>query len=719
MWLIAAGLIPVAMAPATAMVGYVQIPKIALLRGTAIVLVALWCWEWALSASGEGTGSQASLGQRLKAARPKSAAQWVLLAAGLFFGVNVLSTALSPVWRVSLWGYEPGWDTYALYNVASYFVLFLAVATHLRRPAQLRRLLWVITAATLVVSVYAISQHYGFDPMLPAEQSDNRAQSTSGNPVFAGAYLLLAIPLTLAMVISTRTATRWPVHILAASVVVTIEFLAMAFTLSRGPWVGLILALVVFLALAQVILGIRWLARAAAVVVISAAVTVLVVVATQGNVEPQETVGARAISTIGDVQSGNLSGRGVIWKTTAKVILTHPWLDSSQFPDLPSLSLPWLRPLVGYGPEMFTNAYASENEPQLDSGLVDHAHNFFLQETVELGALGLVAFLGLLAALAAAAVALLRAARREAYAPAISLPLLGIVSALAGRVLEQMVGKAQVMDLTVFWLLAGVLVAFPTVAAKVQSTTIKTQPVGSPDPEQSKQKAGSRRVAEAVVMTALLAIALWQTNGRYVYAASVSAPSTTIFQTGDYPQALRLLDRSINLAPDSERHLLRKAAALDLLGFDVEAHQTVQRAIKRNPLSQRAWIEAAEYATKQARTDDTWRETAINDLKVAAALLPGYYVLHNNLAATYIEFQQPKDALPELQRSLVITGTSPPAAADTLFIAGIAYINLNMLDQATKMLEVSLQVDPGHRNAAEARRLLAGIAQKKSSGQAK
>jgi hypothetical protein len=51
-----------------------------------------------------------------------------------------------------LWGANPGQDGYALANVLSYLVIFLAAATHLRRTEQVQRLLWTITAVALAAS---------------------------------------------------------------------------------------------------------------------------------------------------------------------------------------------------------------------------------------------------------------------------------------------------------------------------------------------------------------------------------------------------------------------------------------------------------------------------------------------------------------------------------------------------------------------------------------
>ena len=55
--------------------------------------------------------------------------------ASVFMGANAIAWAFSPIGSVSLWGKWPLSDGYAIYTMASYFVLFLVIATHLKtRP---------------------------------------------------------------------------------------------------------------------------------------------------------------------------------------------------------------------------------------------------------------------------------------------------------------------------------------------------------------------------------------------------------------------------------------------------------------------------------------------------------------------------------------------------------------------------------------------------------
>lgn len=95
-----------------------------------------------------------------------------------------------------MWGANPGRDGYGLYNMASYYLLFMVVATHLKTRAQLWRLLIVIAAAAAMISLYGLLQHHRIDLLLgPPRQS--RITATFGNALFAASFLVMTISLTM------------------------------------------------------------------------------------------------------------------------------------------------------------------------------------------------------------------------------------------------------------------------------------------------------------------------------------------------------------------------------------------------------------------------------------------------------------------------------------------------------------------------------------------
>jgi hypothetical protein len=73
----------------------------------------------------------------------------------------VISTVLSPLPAVSLWGRDFSHLGYELYSVLALLVVFFAIALRVQTPEQVRRILFVIVGAGVLTGPYSISQHFG------------------------------------------------------------------------------------------------------------------------------------------------------------------------------------------------------------------------------------------------------------------------------------------------------------------------------------------------------------------------------------------------------------------------------------------------------------------------------------------------------------------------------------------------------------------------------
>ena len=129
-WLAGAFLIPVTGMHENFMLGYVQMPKVFLLRSLALLLVALVSLEWALSGpQRDAAGDDDSSRWKKRRARTQAhPARLILLATATVLAANVISMLLSPLRTVSFGGNNPGLDTYGLYSVLAYLVFFAVVA---------------------------------------------------------------------------------------------------------------------------------------------------------------------------------------------------------------------------------------------------------------------------------------------------------------------------------------------------------------------------------------------------------------------------------------------------------------------------------------------------------------------------------------------------------------------------------------------------------------
>ena len=93
-------------------------------------------------------------------------------------------------------GEVPGQDSYSTYNVVVYVILFAMIATRLKTRPQVWRLLGAIVAMGVLVSGYAVLQHYGQDFLHLSESTGGYITSLMGNRIFAAAVMMMTIPVT-------------------------------------------------------------------------------------------------------------------------------------------------------------------------------------------------------------------------------------------------------------------------------------------------------------------------------------------------------------------------------------------------------------------------------------------------------------------------------------------------------------------------------------------
>ena len=171
----------------------------------------------------------------------------------LLAGSYTLSTMLSVMSHISLWGsYLRLQGTYTTF---SYIVIFFLMLDTIRRQEQVDRLCSTIILTSLPISLYGILQHYHLDPIAWGRDVITRVGSNMGNPIFLGAYLIMATPITLARIIESSSALmkaheKKIIHVLLIvcyTCIMTIQLICIMFTQSRGPWLGLLGGFYIFM----------------------------------------------------------------------------------------------------------------------------------------------------------------------------------------------------------------------------------------------------------------------------------------------------------------------------------------------------------------------------------------------------------------------------------------------------------------------------------------
>jgi len=143
-WLVAAIVTPLIVLSETSFLSKTELPKVATIRLSAGLVMLLLLLEAGLTVWRRGFTIPSRPYDRVTSAirgNRGTASQWVMASVIAVVATTGISTAFALLPRLSAWGADPGTGSNSLYSVITYAVLFFAVATRLRNPSQLRRLL--------------------------------------------------------------------------------------------------------------------------------------------------------------------------------------------------------------------------------------------------------------------------------------------------------------------------------------------------------------------------------------------------------------------------------------------------------------------------------------------------------------------------------------------------------------------------------------------------
>ncbi len=228
--------------------------KLTLLRSIALMMALVWLVKFI-----EGQGWRDL--SWLKWGSPESIWRKPLVLPVLFVAlVYIISTLLSVAPRTSLWGsYQRLQGTYTTF---SYIVIFAIIASTMRTRAQMQRLITTVIVTSIPVALYGILQRFELDPLPWGGDTSTRVAGHMGNAIFIAAYLIMAVPFTAVRIIdsfyniltdeelSYADVVRSSIYILT----IALQLIAIYFSQSRGPLLGLAVGLFAFVLLLLVAL---------------------------------------------------------------------------------------------------------------------------------------------------------------------------------------------------------------------------------------------------------------------------------------------------------------------------------------------------------------------------------------------------------------------------------------------------------------------------------
>ncbi|NLY44167.1 MAG: hypothetical protein GX066_09435 [Clostridiaceae bacterium] len=265
----------------------------------------------------------------------------------------------------SITSFSPRSSIFIALMYASFILFSMLAANTIKTKGQLRILIILFVLCGFIVSLYGIYQYYMADYMgfmaahswIDEEMFEDirtRVYSTFDNPNVLGEYLVLLIPISIALLWTQKKG----IPRLFFGIVTIAMGICLIYTSSRGSWLGLLLAIAVFAVLRDkrlIMLAIGGLLMLPFIL-------------------PRSII--NRFSSIGNLQDTSSAYRLSIWIGSLKVIREY-WPSG-----------------IGLGSDAFIKIYP--RYALSGAAFALHAHNIYLQILVETGITGFLAFLFLL-----------------------------------------------------------------------------------------------------------------------------------------------------------------------------------------------------------------------------------------------------------------------------------------------------------------------------------
>jgi O-antigen ligase len=472
------------------------LPKLVLFFFGAAVLVAAWGWR---------------LQRGLVCCVPRG-----VLIPAVALGVWWVATLPFAIDRTTaLFGMHGRYN--GLLTQGSMLLLFLGIASSGLSRDAVRRLIASLVITTIPLATYAAAQSAGWDVFV---WPNIRPGSTIGHPVPLAAILSLVLPFACAECFAgTQRLTRW-----LAGGSALLLLIAIAGTLSRGPWLGLAAGLVVMAAVALRDEGIAGLMARRRLLISLAAATVVVAVATVpiGRVAQRLSMFTRLSN------DPSFADRFVNYRASLDMVRDHP--------------------IAGIGLENYGLLYPRyrpvEPETMPADTVPTMVHNGYLQTAVTGGIPALLLYLALISAI------LWTVWRARSTAPAHAAMSTAFIAAMTTYLVQDLSGWLELSLSLFFWTIAGAAVANAT-ADRRSPLTLATS---------------HRRLALVATMTiAVLLTAVGYRASTEVHADRLIHEAGSLDVNSQWPQIDSRIEEALSVTADP--HYVDAAGILLLRRF--------------------------------------------------------------------------------------------------------------------------------------------------------
>ena len=385
----------------------------------------------------------------------------------IIFGI-ICSTILSPIPYVSFFGGSYNRNGYSAYDILTLLTAMCIVPYIFKNILSLRLLLMLIVVMSFFTSIYGLSEIFGVEPIQFVEKQD-RVNSTFGNTLSFSSFTAMSIPITLSF-LYFKNYSKW-YWVTGAGVLLGLQFSSLWLTASRGPWIAVIISMIIFIFLSQKLKLFKnihnLIPKLLGLIIISSSIILILSFAPKGEIiegnDPgqistyrlkriiPEVVSPNANLTNTNIQGG-LTGRLQIWKGTFKL------LSSWDTPNTENTVTKLLSPIFGVGPDLFVYSFHFVMEPQTKLINVEHAHSYYLQILIEIGIFNFLLFNILFLIVIFLGLQIIR--NQQSQSNKLSLIILtAIMPAVISKLIEMIIGVPRIEDLSTLFILMGSIVA--------------------------------------------------------------------------------------------------------------------------------------------------------------------------------------------------------------------------------------------------------------------
>ncbi|MBI4038070.1 O-antigen ligase family protein [Candidatus Daviesbacteria bacterium] len=612
----------------------------------------------------------------------------------LFLASQILSTIFSTDAHISIWGYYSRLNG-GLFSTVSYLLLYFAFVSNVAKE-QLLKLLKIALLSGVVISLWAISEHFGLSPscvILRGEFNTScwvqdvqaRVFATLGQPNWLAAYLaMLIFPALYFYLTATKKIALYTYYI-----ILTTYYLAFTFTYSRGGTLGLIAGMAVFILLTFRKLeykNIIFKSAGSQALLITVITFILINLLfgsaltrfnlTQLPASQRDEPAATTQLETGGTESGQI--RLIVWQGAFNIFKAYP--------------------IFGSGVETFALSYyqfrpAVHNLTSEWDFLYNKAHNEFLNYLANTGIVGLGSYSIIIITFIIFA---LKKLKKQNINP---LLLISLLASYLSYLVQNFFGFSVVIIALFFYLFPAIIfvasdstrsLKFPKILHLIYRRPFYT------------------RVAQLMIILSTLyllfsILKLW-------YADSLFAQGERNSEVGNPGRAYNFLTAAASINPHepfyrSELAYAAAASALALNDIDASLSATLKNqaiaqteaVLNSNPKNISFWRTAIRTYFELSALDKDYTQKTIEALNTAINLAPSDPKLYYNKAVILGQIDEGGEAIKVLQKAI----EQKPNYRDAYYALALFQFDAEEKEKAVETMKKVLQISPSDPEALE------------------